>query len=368
MNSTRNAAANPHPCRKDCLVVRLSALGDVLLTTGVVEYWYRRHGLYVHILTRSELAPVFTNLSSVRSVLPVTPEALRPGGWIPFCRAVQESHGHLPLVDLHANLRSTLLRAFWPNSTYVYPKASLARRLFRRTRHPLFSEFLRHSVPQRYAMALESAPPPPATVRPVMSLTGEERARGAGILATRGLRSPVALHPYATHPAKTPSPSFWTALVRALRQRGHEVVVIGRSPTPLFPDAPFDLSNQTDLRVTAAVLQSCRCLISGDSGPMHLATAVQTPVLALFGPTTKEWGFYPTGQFDTVYQSPCSKAPCSLHGQDVCTLNHACMASIQPEIVLDLLHELLSQIPPSPQQPPVDTDQPTETVDKIPLL
>ena len=84
------------------------------------------------------------------------------------------------------------------------------------------------------------------------------------------------------------SPLRFQELVARLRGDGHTVLVFG-SPTErgltanVAGDAGLDLGGRTDLTLLSAALASCRLLVTNDSGPMHLATAVGTPVVALFG-------------------------------------------------------------------------------------
>ena len=326
---------------QECLTVRLSALGDAILTTGVLTYWQDQFGLTFHVLTKPALAPVFKNHPAVRGVIPLEESNLHGQSWMRYCRALARSFGHLPLIDLHVNLRTLILRALWPGPTRTYAKYSMTRRLFLATRHPSFAARLRRlNVPQRYALALEENPVDPALVRPRIYLDAAETAQSLETLSLLGAQRPIAIHPYATHPAKTPRPEVWKNLIRALEGRGEQLLILGRDAKPLLPGSPRDLTNTTDLRTLSALLSHCRCLITGDSGPMHLATAVGTPVIALFGPTTREWGFYPSGPRDIIHQSPCPKAPCSLHGQDACTLQNACMADISDQLMLTLLDTL----------------------------
>jgi len=325
----------------ECLVVRLSALGDAILATGVLEHWRRVRDLRFHVLTRKALAPIFAGHPAVRAIIPVDTPDLRPLPWLRLCRDLAARHAHMPLIDLHGNLRTVALRQLWKGPTHAYAKMGLTRRLFLATRQPFFARRLRAlNVPQRYSLALDATAPEAAQVRPVIFLDTDELTQGATILAERNLRRPIAIHPFATHPAKSPAATIWRALIDDLRASGHDVVIVGQAMTPLYPDQPFDLTNATDLRQTAAVLAASQCLISGDSGPMHLATAVGTPCIALFGPTTREWGFYPSGPHDIVHQSPCPDAPCSLHGQNTCTRNNACMRGISAELIRDLLRSL----------------------------
>ncbi len=337
-NSAPTAPSRPALRNRECLTVRLSALGDAILTTGVLAYWHERAGLTFHVLTRPGLAPLFENHPAVRGVITVATEDLQGFQWLRFCRALASSHGHMPFVDLHKNLRTGMLRLLWPGPTFGYAKHSLERRLFLATRHPLFGSILgRHNVPQRYALALESEAPEQDLLRPRIHLTRQETTRAEERLSRLGLTRPVAIHPYATHPAKTPPRHVWERLVRTLESRNEEIVILGRDANPLFPASPRDLTNATDLRETASLLSRCQRLVTGDSGPMHLATAVGTPVLALFGPTTREWGFFPSGPQDIIHQSRCPQAPCSLHGQDACRLAHACMTDISDAVIANLL-------------------------------
>ncbi len=326
---------------QECLTVRLSALGDAILTTGVLNSWHERAGLTFQVLTKPALAPVFKHHPAVRGVIPVREEDLHGLRWLRFCRDLARTFGHMPLIDLHANLRTLLLRGLWPGPIRKYPKHSLTRRLFLATGHPYFAARLRRmNIPQRYSLALDETTRGMAELRPRIFLHADEAAQARTLLSSLGLNRPIAIHPYATHPAKTPRPEVWKNLTRALEARGQQVLILGRNDHPLSPESPLDLTNATDLRATSALLSLCRCLITGDSGPMHLATAVDTPVIALFGPTTKEWGFYPSGPFDVIHQSLCAKAPCSLHGQDACTLDNACMGGISEQLILNLLDSL----------------------------
>ncbi|MBS1721877.1 MAG: glycosyltransferase family 9 protein [Armatimonadetes bacterium] len=100
----------------------------------------------------------------------------------------------------------------------------------------------------------------------------------------------------------------------------------------LEPSRPEgDLSGQLSLLETAAVLQRCSVLVTNDSGPMHLAGAVGTPVVALFGPTSCE-RFRPPGQGHVLIQGTCK---CAVRDLDQCQ-GH-CLNSITVEQVREAL-------------------------------
>jgi len=93
----------------------------------------------------------------------------------------------------------------------------------------------------------------------------------------------------------------------------------------------INLIGQTDLNTLGAVLATCECLITGDTGPMHVAAAVGTPVLSLFFGTAYPWetGPYGPGHFVLYSDVPC--APC-LDPAD-CQEGHRCKREIKADTV-----------------------------------
>ncbi len=101
----------------------------------------------------------------------------------------------------------------------------------------------------------------------------------------------VAIHPWTSDPVKQwPVQFFRDLAIRLMREQGVRVVIVGGKDeldksTELFSDIDNNLINltgKTTLMQLAAFLKKCRLLVSGDSGPVHLATAVGTQVLAIF--------------------------------------------------------------------------------------
>jgi heptosyltransferase-2 len=82
-------------------------------------------------------------------------------------------------------------------------------------------------------------------------------------------------------------------------------------------------------------------VVSGDTGLMHLGTAVGTPVVALFGPTVEAFGFFPWRARATVLQRDLICRPCSAFGGDRCPIDtHACLVEITPAEVADAVRRL----------------------------
>ncbi len=150
----------------------------------------------------------------------------------------------------------------------------------------------------------------------------------------------IALNVGASRAYKRWPVENWTQVALSLTQAGRSVVFIGDKTdaesvaqiTPMLGGNYADMSGKTTLRELASVLAACDLLVSGDSGPMHLAVAVGTPVVAIFG-ATHPTRHGPYGLRNTVLHDPVpgiivpGKRPTEAEGA-------ACMARITPKDVL----------------------------------
>ena len=103
------------------------------------------------------------------------------------------------------------------------------------------------------------------------------------------------------------------------------------------------LDGQTTLRALAALYRLCGAVITTDTGPMHLAAAVGTPVVALFGPTAP-WRTGPYGDGHVVVRAGLSCSPCfkrSCHTGEFETM--ACMKRIAVEEVVEAVEVVGAQ-------------------------
>lgn len=323
-------------------VVRLSALGDVVLTTGVLDWWRRTRNMRFTVITREPLAKLFSHHPAVERVLGVNQRGLER--WFATAHEIARTHGDRMLIDLHGTSRSLLLASMWKAEVRRYPKRSLLRRLYRLGRFGWAGRRLEAcGVPQRYALALDESAPDPAELRPRIFLQEREKAKARAFLLERGVsdgtRPLAALHPYATHAAKAWPHESWFRLVDMLEKNGWDWLVIGHDRAPFLREraGARDLTSGSDLRGSCALLTACDVCVTGDSGPMHMATAVGTPVVALFGPTTRAWGFFPSGERDTILERALPCRPCSLHGGSGCARGRECLTSITAEEVFEAL-------------------------------
>jgi len=145
----------------------------------------------------------------------------------------------------------------------------------------------------------------------------------------------AAIHPGASEPKKRWPPDRWAETARRLSADGlRTLLLVGPGEDSLRTEVlAHDRGNLVALERPLSVLQlacvldRCSVALSGDTGPMHVAAAMGTPVVAVFGPTDPE-RHGPAGSAHIVMRGACTCVPRSL---EVCS--HACMLSIQPEDV-----------------------------------
>ncbi|CCO22080.1 glycosyltransferase family 9 protein [Maridesulfovibrio hydrothermalis] len=322
---------------KHKVIFRLSALGDVVLTTGVIQYWADKFGYTFTVITKRSNAAILENNPHIKNIIRLDKKDLGDLAWIKKSGEIAKEYEGCELIDLHATLRSMILAARWKGKISKYKKFSMERRIFKLTRSVRLEKILSGKrVTERYSAALEATTPSADKLLPHIFLTDSEIDCAQLLIDEHNLSKKfVALHPYATHPDKAWPREYWSKLITLLDQNNIKWIIIGKDDS-IFEATKQEcnFTNQLSLRETCALLSKAELLVSGDSGPMHLAAGVQTPVIAMFGPTSKAWGFYPAGPKDVVLESDMDCRPCSLHGKSNCKKEQECLRRIKPEEVL----------------------------------
>jgi len=180
-----------------------------------------------------------------------------------------------------------------------------------------------------------------------ISAGAEERV--AGMLSKKRIGSrPLALiTPGTVWETKHWLAENFAAVGRHFLQIGWDVVLAGAprdreacAAVARDCDGAIDLCGKTSLPELAALVRRSGICITNDSGPMHLAAALGTPLVAIFGPTDPVW-VGPYGHPRSVVRVglPCS--PCYLRKLRECPYDHACMKKVSAETVIERAHEIL---------------------------
>jgi heptosyltransferase-2 len=168
-------------------------------------------------------------------------------------------------------------------------------------------------------------------------------------LAENGIRSEnktIAIAPGSVWKTKRWLPERFAEVARKLSLAGMRVVLMGgKEDAELCAEIAGNsdkkkvivAAGRLTILQSAELLRRCAAIVTNDTAPMHLAVAMRTPVVAIFGATVPSFGFAPYGERDVVVQTeglPCR--PCSIHGGDYCPIGtFECMKNITAEMVYE---------------------------------
>jgi lipopolysaccharide heptosyltransferase II len=332
----------------DILVVRFSSIGDILLTTPLLRAIRTKWpGARVTVLTKRQYVSLVSDNPNATETFGIGPrQGVR--SIAALIRNVKYSH----ILDLQGGLRTLMVRMLAPGPWTGFSHRRLPRALLIRFKHNTYHEHV--PVPERYfeaAADLDVVPdggPPEFFLNPASVEKGEAWLARARVGQTRAM---VAIAPGAAHATKRWPVDHWIKLVRQIVNTGADVVALG-GPGDSAMGAEIaaragahvaSAAGDLTLQETGAVLKHAAALISGDTGVMHMATGVGTPVVALFGPTVRQFGFFPYNAHASVVERNLSCRPCSSHGGPECPLeHHLCMREILPDMVFTTLTRTLA--------------------------
>lgn len=316
------------------LIVRLTALGDVLLATPLLRALRRAHpSAHIDWLVAGPLLPLLTENPHLTRAITDT-----PGGR----RKLFEQRYDL-VLDLQNKPRTAWLRLrLWPRRTLALRKRSIGRAT---------ASLFGRDPPERGPSAVErnlALTTPLGIARAGTELDLRVPPMGAlevGPLLSRAPRRPIGLAPGARWATKR-WPHF-AELAARLAASGHPILGLGgaadsdaiervrRSAGAAYLGDTCGLS----VAGLSAAIAGCAAVITNDSGPAHLAAALGTPALVVFGPTSPErWA--PPGSAVRVISRELACSPCSNHGSERCPLGtHACLRELSAAEVLQALPE-----------------------------
>lgn len=324
------------------LLVRFSSIGDIILTTPVVRAIRTRHpAARITYVVREDLADLLRHNPRIDRLVTWTHRSAL-GPLAEQLKAEQWTHR----IDLHGSLRSRQLRRRVGGHWTGYPKHRLRRTLLIASRRRFGGDL--GPVVQRYAMAARdldiSLDDKAAEV--FISVDAEQAARH--FLESRGLgrtRRLLALVPGAAQFTKRWPPDHWAALVDQLSVTNDLVVLGGEAERALAESlaeragaVAASAAGLFSLLGSAALLRQSAAVVAGDTGMLHLANAVGTPAIALYGPGVEEFGFFPWQAAARVLQRDLYCRPCSAHGSARCPQgHHRCLRDITPAEVAQSL-------------------------------
>ena len=321
--------------RADCLVIQTAFLGDVVLTTPLLAALAQRYGP-VDVVTIPAAAGLLENHPAVHEVIRYDKHGTQRG-WRAFLRLASQlrRRKYQRVYLAHRSLRSAAL-ALRSGAPVRVGFADSPGAIIYTTRIPRASQG--HEVERLLSLAQLARGETAPTV--TLGLVPTDHAAADSWLASHGVGPDfVALAPGSMWGTKR-----WPYYADLAARLDRMSVIVGSEDDAALGDTivsqsggkAVNAAGALNLRGSAALIQRASALVTNDSAPLHLATAVGTPIVALFGPTVPEFGFGPRRSGDLALghtELPCR--PCSKHGPQLCPLgHHRCMRELSVDAVV----------------------------------
>jgi heptosyltransferase-2 len=338
------------------LIIRLSSLGDVILTTPVIGALKAAFpDSELSFLTKTEYADLLKNDPRLHSLIEFDPKA-KDRGWLGLMSLISQlrSHDFDLLIDLHANVRSFLIRRLVNSKIKLkYNKHCLSRFLMV---HFKFLKTKELRTVDSYIEPLQKLRVEVPDRNPLIFLSRDDAGFSDDFLLEQEVKKDdivVGVHPGAKRETKRWDADKFARVCQSLIEKlDCRVMLLGDAGEAKLveqvgksvPDERLVKAVGLSLGRVMSLVKRCDCLITNDSGPMHIASALQVPVVAIFGPTHPMLGFAPVGSKNVVLCADVECSPCSLHGEKRCAKkSRFCMDLIEPEMVTEAVEKLLQK-------------------------
>jgi heptosyltransferase II len=331
------------------LVIQTAFFGDVVLTTPLIRRASERHGAPVDVVVLPAALPVLYHHPCIRDRIPFDKNGRDRGiaGFVRLVRLLRRRRYEAAYLA-QSSVRSAAL-AF---------AARIPRRIGFRGAPGAFLHT--HSVaprgePHQVERLLALADGAPDRREPEIFPGPEERAAVDALLHEAGIRSEfVVLAPGSQWGSKRWP--YFPELARVLAQEVALALVGGPGDradarqirTALGVGTPVaDATGRLSILAAGELIRRARVLVSNDSAPVHLASAMGTATVEIYGPTAPIFGFAARAPWSRVVEpEPLECRPCHHHGPPACPLgHHRCMREIPISRVLAEVRTLLQIVP-----------------------
>lgn len=332
---------------KRLALLQTAFLGDAVLTLPLLEKIKKvLPDTDVTVLTRPETAQIFASSGLASEVITDNKKTSRSffGEFFRLLKELKQRRFDIIIVP-HRSLRSALLARLAGIPIRIGFDSSAGSFLFT---HKVPFSWLIHDLERNLTLILPLA----GDTNPAFPILREK----IGALKDLGVNETIFIgaNPGSVWPTKRWPREYWARLITELSQAyDTKVLLVGGKNEVIWnaeieraaaPGSVINLTGKTGMDDLMALIKSLKLFITNDSGPMHIAVAFGVPVAAIFGPTTRELGFFPYGSNNLVLEEELTCRPCALHGSKKCPHGHfLCMRMITPDKVRAAAEQILDK-------------------------
>jgi len=332
---------------KRILIIQTAFLGDVILCTPLIKALRMLSSdSFISFLLIPETKKVLENNPHLDEILVYDKRKRKGAGSFFQIMTKIKKRGFDLAVIPHRSLRSSLLAYLARIPQRIGFDRSAGAFLF--TDKIVYHANV-HEVNRNLSL-LSSFNAHLSDTSPELFPSSEDFSCARQLLLDAGVREEdkmVGIAPGSVWPTKRWIPErFAEVSQRLIREAKAKVIFLGSKDDQnlcerianLMRDKPVILAGRTDILQSAAMISFCKVIVSNDSAPVHVASAMKRPVVAIFGSTIPEFGFAPYGKGHLVIEKKMDCRPCGMHGRGKCPQKHfRCMKDITTEEVFQAM-------------------------------
>lgn len=347
---------------KRILIIKLQYLGDMLLTTPLIRVLKEQYPqLEIDVLIYQETASILEANPHVKQIYAIDRNWKKKGVFFQLqqeyalLRDLQQNHYEL-IINLTNRWRGGWLTRIL-NPTYSVSRSYSHRRgrLWRKSFTHIYSipPANRHSVElnldaiRRLGVTITN----PESKRLTFIISSEAETKVEQLLVPHvsDNEKTIVIHPTSRWMFKAWNPQGFAAVIDSLNELNYRVILISGPAREeidyvgailqMTQSDVINFAGQLSLNETAALIKRADCFLGLDSIAMHLAAAVNTPCVSLFGPTHDN-AWHPWMSSHKILSTDYACRPCGLKGCGDGMLSE-CIQAIQPDTVVQAITTLL---------------------------
>ncbi len=310
------------------LIIRLSSLGDVILTTPIIrQLKSNQPETLIDFLVDHRYKSALETNENLNSIIEFDKEKNIQAIINKLKKETYDS-----VIDLQNNFRSRKITSGLGSNVLRFHKPTIKKFLLVKLKWNRFKEL--RTIPQMYADSISDfslSYTSPEIVLPEEKLPSVKSADNF-----------IGFAPGAKHFTKMWPLEYYIELGRMLNDDGYTILLLGGKTDKVkcseihnAINDSIDLCTNDDLLQIGRDMRECKVVVCNDSGLMHLAQSVNVPLISIFGSTVKEFGFFPNSDKSVVVENnEIDCRPCSHIGKSKCPKGHfKCMLDLTPNLL-----------------------------------
>lgn len=324
------------------LILRLSSIGDVLLTTPFIQQVRKKFSnAHITYIVKKEFAELLQYNRHINKLIHFD-SSQGIAGLQDLAKNLKKKNFDI-VFDLHNNLRTNRLTAvFERKKVSKVKKHKIKRALLVNFKINLFNEI--KTAPEKYLRVGQKYGLADKGEKLQLFLNEQTEQKVKDHFQKNDLQAGqyLSFAPGAAHYTKMWPLEYVEELILKVQDEFDTKIVLlgGFNEKNIFPqfDSNKNIVNmcgKLSLLESAGILKYAKGIVTNDSGLMHMAAALNIPIIAIFGSTVKELGFFPYNANASVLEiSNLWCRPCTHIGRRKCPLGHFnCMRQISPDHV-----------------------------------